>query len=56
MLIVDGIATGELRAVDARLMALTVLSNDEAVQNWYRPLGEHRLVGDYEPANTTVQP
>ena len=50
VLIVDGIATGELRAVDARLMALTVLSNDEAVQNWYRPLGEHRLVGDYEPA------
>ncbi len=29
-------ATGEFRAVDARLTALTIMSNDEGVQNWYR--------------------
>lgn len=49
-LIVEGCADGELLAVDARLAALSVLSNDEAVQNWYRPLGEHRLLGTYQPA------
>jgi TetR/AcrR family transcriptional regulator len=41
-----GIAEGELVEVDARLAALTLLSNDEAVQNWFRPLGEHHLAGD----------
>ena len=27
---------GSFREVDASLTALTVMSNDEAVQNWYR--------------------
>jgi TetR/AcrR family transcriptional regulator len=31
-----GIAAGELRDVDARITALTIMSNDEAVQNWHR--------------------
>ena len=35
-LITQGTAAGEFRAVDARLTALTILSNDEGVQNWYR--------------------
>jgi TetR/AcrR family transcriptional regulator len=49
-IIAEGTEAGELRPMDARLAALTVLSNDEAVQNWYRPLGEHRLRADYDPA------
>lgn len=55
-LIREGIVTGELRPVDTRLAALTILSNDEAVQNWYRPSGAFRLagrsdahLGDYSP-------
>lgn len=35
-LIVEGINTGELRPVDARLAALTLLANDEASQHWFR--------------------
>lgn len=31
-----GIAAGELRRVDPRLTALTIMGNDEGVQNWYR--------------------
>lgn len=31
-----GTADGDLRAVDPKLTALTVLSNDEGVQNWFR--------------------
>ena len=31
-----GTADGSLRKVDPRLTALTVLANDEGVQNWYR--------------------
>ncbi len=31
------------RSVDPRLAALTVLSNDEGVQNWYRPVDGRRL-------------
>jgi TetR/AcrR family transcriptional regulator len=50
----EGIAAGDLVEVDARLAALTLLSNDEAVQNWYRPLGSHHLLGrdgdPYTPA------
>jgi len=34
--VADGIAAGELREVDPRLAALTILSNDEATQNWMR--------------------
>jgi AcrR family transcriptional regulator len=32
----QGIADGEFRTADPALVALTILSNDEAVQNWYR--------------------
>lgn len=35
-LIVEGIAAAELRPVDARLAALTLLANDEASQHWFR--------------------
>jgi TetR/AcrR family transcriptional regulator len=45
-LVERGIAEGDLVDTDARLAALTLLSNDEAVQNWYRPLGAHHLAGD----------
>ena len=46
----------EFRELDPRLAALTVLANDEGVQNWYRPVGDRRLRGrarndggDYTP-------
>jgi AcrR family transcriptional regulator len=52
----DGVAAGEFRQLDPRLAALTVLANDEGVQNWYRPVGDRRLRGrsrhdggDYTP-------
>jgi TetR/AcrR family transcriptional regulator len=50
-MIAEGISAGDLVEVDARLAALTLLSNDEAVQNWYRPIGAHHLAGraDGEP-------
>jgi AcrR family transcriptional regulator len=48
-LIVAGIEAGEFREVDARLAALTVLANDEATQNWLRPIGGHRLAGRSDP-------
>jgi AcrR family transcriptional regulator len=31
-----GVVAGELRPVDPGLMALTIMANDEGVQNWYR--------------------
>jgi TetR/AcrR family transcriptional regulator len=31
-----GVVAGELRPVEARLTALTIMANDEGVQNWYR--------------------
>lgn len=37
----DGVDDGSLRPVEPRLTALTVLSNDEGVQNWFR-LGTRR--------------
>lgn len=40
-LVSAGTTSGELRPVDARLTALTIMSNDEGVQNWYR-LGSRR--------------
>jgi AcrR family transcriptional regulator len=53
----EGITSGEFRDVDPRLTALTILANDEGVQNWYRPVGDRRLRGrargaggDYDPA------
>ncbi len=40
--IVDtGIRSGEFRDVDPRLIALTIMANDEGVQNWFR-LGTSR--------------
>lgn len=44
----DGIDQGTLRAVDPELTAVTILANDEAVQNWYRP--------DSGPPATRVDP
>lgn len=44
-LVREGIDAGEFRDVDARLTALTILANDEGVQNWYRPVGDRRLRG-----------
>jgi AcrR family transcriptional regulator len=35
-LVVEGQACGELRALDARLTARTLLACDEATQNWFR--------------------
>lgn len=35
-LIIEGVGNGELRAVDARLAARTLLAGDEATQNWFR--------------------
>lgn len=53
-LVARGVETGRFRPVDARLAALVILSDDEGVQNWYRPIGGRRLAGrpggDYEPA------
>jgi AcrR family transcriptional regulator len=56
-LVAEGISCGDLDDVDPRLAALTILANDEAVQNWYRPVEGIRLAGrtteaggDYRPA------
>jgi hypothetical protein len=38
-IVAGGVARGELRAVDPRLTALTLLSNDEGTQNWLRVAG-----------------
>jgi TetR/AcrR family transcriptional regulator len=40
-----GIEADELRPVDAALIAVTIMSNDEGVQNWFR-LGTRRPAGD----------
>jgi TetR/AcrR family transcriptional regulator len=52
-LIARGIEAGRFREVDPRLTALVILSDDEGVQNWYRPIEGRRLAGrtgeDYEP-------
>jgi hypothetical protein len=42
-----GVERGELRAVDPRLTALTMMSNDEGTQNWLRVAGR-----DGAPAQT----
>jgi AcrR family transcriptional regulator len=53
-LVREGVDSGELLDVDPRLTALTLLADDEGVQNWYRPVGDRRLRGPdgrtYEPA------
>ena len=43
-LVADGIGAGTLIDVDPHLTALTILANDEAAQNWFRPVGARRLV------------
>jgi TetR/AcrR family transcriptional regulator len=40
-----GVAEGDLRTVDAMFTALTIMSHDEGVQNWYR-LGTRRKPAD----------
>lgn len=40
-LVAEGVARGELRAVDPRLAALTLLANDEASQHWFRGSDEY---------------
>jgi len=45
VLIRNGIEAGDLRRVDAPLMAVTIMSNDEGVQNWFR-LGTRRRPPD----------
>jgi TetR/AcrR family transcriptional regulator len=49
-LISAGVEAGELRDVDPRLAALSLLANDEATQNWLRPVGSHRLRGRLDAA------
>jgi AcrR family transcriptional regulator len=44
-LVADGITAGVLIDVDPQLTALTILANDEASQNWFRPVGARRLAG-----------
>ena len=44
-LIARGVECGTFRPVDARLAALVVLSDDEGLQNWHRPIDGRRLGG-----------
>jgi TetR/AcrR family transcriptional regulator len=44
-LVARGVASGAFRPVDARLAALVVLSDDEGLQNWHRPVDGRRLAG-----------
>lgn len=55
-LVREGIAAGELVDVDPRLAALTLLANDEATQNWHRPVGALGQLEDdgYEPEGIAV--
>lgn len=47
-LVARGVASGAFRPVDARLAALVILSDDEGVQNWFRPVAGRRLAGPPE--------
>ncbi|MDY7103034.1 MAG: TetR/AcrR family transcriptional regulator [Actinomycetota bacterium] len=56
-LVADGVADGSMVTIDPKLAALTILANDEAAQNWHRPVGARRLAsrdpsagGPYTPA------
>jgi AcrR family transcriptional regulator len=44
-LIARGVESGAFRPVDPRLAALVVLSDDEGLQNWHRPVDGRRLAG-----------
>jgi TetR/AcrR family transcriptional regulator len=47
-LVERGVAAGAFRPVDPRLAALIILSDDEGVQNWYRPIdGRHLATGPH---------
>jgi TetR/AcrR family transcriptional regulator len=48
-LISQGVEAGDLLPVEPRLAALTVLANDEAVQNWWRPVAGRRLAERPDP-------
>jgi len=50
-----GVRDGSLRAVNAKATALTIMANDEGVQNWFR-FGSNRRVADIarEQAELTV--
>lgn len=51
-LIASAIERGDFVDVDPHLASLTILANDEAAQNWYRPVGARRLAGrDGTPAS-----
>jgi AcrR family transcriptional regulator len=49
-LVEAGVERGELREVDPRVTALTVLANDEGTQNWLRSPGPARRAGATPPA------
>jgi hypothetical protein len=44
-LIARGVESGAFRPVDPRLAARVVLSDDEGLQNWHRPVDGRRLAG-----------
>ena len=52
-LVSKGMAAGEFRAVDPALIALTIMSNDEGVQNWFR-LGTPRTPREIGEALASV--
>jgi TetR/AcrR family transcriptional regulator len=45
-MIAEGVASGELRPVDPRLAARSLLAADEATQNWFRPPGTSGFTAD----------
>lgn len=51
-LIAEGVASGELRPVDARLAARSLLAADEATQNWFRPLGQSGYTAEVIASHT----
>lgn len=50
----DGMAEGSLIDIDPQLTALTLLANDEATQNWYRPSSETARPDTASPDPDTV--
>jgi AcrR family transcriptional regulator len=57
-LVAEGVASGELRQVDARLAARSLLAADEATQHWFRPVGSSGYTAEQvaeHVATTTVR-
>ena len=54
-LVAEGVATGELRPVDARLAARTLLAGDEATQNWFRPAAERAATTPRRSPTTSAE-